>query len=93
MSPILFFNEITPEQLSLVGGKGRNLGRLATAGLPVPAGFVLTTEASAIAPRVTPKALCGRRISGWAAAWSRSAPPRRRRTFRRPASRGSRRRS
>jgi rifampicin phosphotransferase len=42
---ILFFNKIAPEQLHLVGGKGLNLGRLARAGLPVPPGFVITTEA------------------------------------------------
>ena len=42
---VLPFDEITPEQLSLVGGKGLNLGRLARAGLPVPPGFVITTAA------------------------------------------------
>ena len=42
---ILFFDEIAPDHLSTAGGKGLNLGRLARAGLPVPPGFVLTTEA------------------------------------------------
>jgi len=32
-------------QLSLVGGKGASLARMAAAGLPVPAGFHITTEA------------------------------------------------
>lgn len=31
--------------LDLVGGKGASLARLASAGLPVPSGFHLTTEA------------------------------------------------
>ena len=32
-------------QLSLVGGKGASLARMAAAGLPVPAGFHITTAA------------------------------------------------
>ena len=32
-------------QLSLIGGKGASLARMAAAGLPVPAGFHITTEA------------------------------------------------
>ncbi|HET7095602.1 MAG TPA: PEP/pyruvate-binding domain-containing protein, partial [Thermomicrobiales bacterium] len=31
--------------VALVGGKGASLARMAAAGLPVPAGFLLTTEA------------------------------------------------
>lgn len=42
---ILFFSQILDDQLPLVGGKGLNLGRTARAGLPVPPGFVVTTEA------------------------------------------------
>jgi phosphohistidine swiveling domain-containing protein len=44
---ILRFDEIEPGQLARVGGKGLNLGRLTRAGLPVPPGFVVTTQAYA----------------------------------------------
>jgi rifampicin phosphotransferase len=39
------FSEIRARDLSLVGGKGANLGELADAGFPVPPGFCLTTVA------------------------------------------------
>ncbi len=42
---ILDLAEIRENALALVGGKGLNLGRLTRAGLPVPPGFVVTTEA------------------------------------------------
>lgn len=42
---ILFFEEIDASHLSQVGGKGANLGELTQAGLPVPAGLCITTEA------------------------------------------------
>src|SRR5262245_47439784 len=42
---ILGFREVGPELLPLVGGKGANLGVLTRAGLPVPQGFCVTTEA------------------------------------------------
>jgi len=42
---ILFFEEIDHALLPLVGGKGANLGELTRAGLPVPPGFCITTEA------------------------------------------------
>jgi pyruvate,water dikinase len=45
MPDILHFNEITDASANLVGGKGLSLGKTATAGLPVPAGFVITTQA------------------------------------------------
>lgn len=45
MPDILFFSDITAESLPRVGGKGLSLGRMAAAGLPVPNGFVLTTDA------------------------------------------------
>jgi pyruvate,water dikinase len=45
MPDILFFSEITDASAALVGGKGLSLGKTATAGLPVPAGFVVTTRA------------------------------------------------
>jgi Phosphoenolpyruvate synthase/pyruvate phosphate dikinase len=42
---LLFFNEIDKTQLPWVGGKGANLGEMVRAGLPVPTGFCITTEA------------------------------------------------
>ena len=33
------------DDLAVAGGKGANLGELTRAGLPVPPGFVVTTEA------------------------------------------------
>jgi pyruvate,water dikinase len=45
MPDVLFFDEITDAVATLVGGKGLSLGKTATAGLPVPAGFVVTTQA------------------------------------------------
>jgi rifampicin phosphotransferase len=40
-----WFDEISKEDIALVGGKGANLGELTRAGLPVPPGFVVTTGA------------------------------------------------
>src|SRR5437660_6912711 len=42
---VLFFEEIDHSFLPRVGGKGANLGELTRAGLPVPPGFCITTEA------------------------------------------------
>ena len=42
---VLFFEEIDASYLPRVGGKGANLGELTRAGLPVPSGFCITTEA------------------------------------------------
>lgn len=39
------FNEISKEDVSLVGGKGASLGEMAKAGIPIPPGFVITTYA------------------------------------------------
>jgi phosphoenolpyruvate synthase len=39
------FDEIGKDDVALAGGKGANLGEMSRAGLPVPAGFVLTTGA------------------------------------------------
>src|SRR5947209_913654 len=44
MSDLLFFDAISDADANRVGGKGLSLGRMASAGLPVPAGFVITTE-------------------------------------------------
>lgn len=45
MPLILPLREAAGEDRSTVGGKAANLGRLLEAGLPVPGGFVVTTEA------------------------------------------------
>ena len=45
MPDILFLDEITDAEALLVGGKGLSLGKTARAGLPVPNGFVVTTQA------------------------------------------------
>lgn len=37
--------ELSQHDVEIAGGKGANLGELASAGLPVPAGFVVTAEA------------------------------------------------
>ncbi len=39
------FNDISKEDVKEVGGKGASLGEMAKAGIPVPPGFVITTEA------------------------------------------------
>src|SRR5262245_56064290 len=44
-SAIRNFDEITPGDAELVGGKGLSLGRMAAAGLPVPPGFCVTADA------------------------------------------------
>ncbi len=45
MNAIRWFEEIGSGDVSLVGGKGLSLGLLSQAGLPVPPGFCVTTEA------------------------------------------------
>lgn len=42
---IKFLNEINKDNLSEVGGKGASLGEMINIGLPVPNGFVITTQA------------------------------------------------
>ena len=42
---ILWFNQIDKEDVSLVGGKGANLGEITKAGFNVPVGFVVTSHA------------------------------------------------
>ncbi|MFC2058834.1 phosphoenolpyruvate synthase [Chloroflexota bacterium] len=41
---IVWFDEVDKSSLSLVGGKGANLGELTKAGIPVPPGFIVTAE-------------------------------------------------
>jgi rifampicin phosphotransferase len=46
MSPVIrWLQDVAADQAALVGGKAANLGRLVRMDLPVPAGFVVTTEA------------------------------------------------
>lgn len=45
MPDVLPFADVPADSLLLVGGKGLSLARTAAAGLPVPPGFVVTTEA------------------------------------------------
>lgn len=42
---ILYFKEISYEDIPIVGGKGGNLGEMYNLGIPVPNGFVVTTAA------------------------------------------------
>jgi phosphohistidine swiveling domain-containing protein len=45
MTYTAWFDEIRRDDIALAGGKGANLGELSSAGLPVPPGFVVTTQA------------------------------------------------
>ncbi len=45
MANILWFSEISKDSVGTAGGKGANLGEMANIGLPVPAGFVVSSEA------------------------------------------------
>src|SRR5215203_3478936 len=45
MTYTVWFRGIRKDDVALAGGKGANLGELSHAGLPVPPGFVITTEA------------------------------------------------
>jgi pyruvate, water dikinase len=42
---VVFFDRLPPDATSVAGGKGASLSRMATAGLPVPPGFVVTADA------------------------------------------------
>ncbi len=42
---ILWFQEVDKDDVSLVGGKGANLGEMARNGFPVPRGFIITSKA------------------------------------------------
>jgi len=42
---IVWFEEVTKDDVALVGGKGANLGEMTRAHLPIPYGFVVTAEA------------------------------------------------
>ncbi len=42
---VVWFDEVTKNDLRLVGGKGANLGEMTKANIPVPPGFIITTDA------------------------------------------------
>ncbi|HSX41823.1 MAG TPA: phosphoenolpyruvate synthase [Candidatus Saccharimonadales bacterium] len=42
---VVWFAEVTKDDIPLVGGKGANLGEMSRAGLPVPPGFIVTSAA------------------------------------------------
>ena len=42
---IVWFNEVTKDDVPLVGGKGANLGEMTRAQIPVPPGFIVTANA------------------------------------------------
>ncbi len=42
---IVWFNEVTKEDIPIVGGKGANLGEMTNANIPVPPGFIVTADA------------------------------------------------
>ena len=44
MKVIAWFGEVDKDDVVLVGGKGANLGELTRAGIPVPSGFIVTSE-------------------------------------------------
>src|SRR5262245_61168600 len=45
MSTVISFPELSRDDVAIAGGKGANLGELTRAGLPVPPGFVVATDA------------------------------------------------
>jgi pyruvate, water dikinase len=42
---VVWFKEVTKNDIPLVGGKGANLGEMTNAGIPVPPGFIVTANA------------------------------------------------
>jgi pyruvate,water dikinase len=44
MNFVEFFKQLGKEDIPIAGGKGANLGELTNAGIPVPPGFVITSE-------------------------------------------------
>ncbi len=42
---IVWFDEISKDNISIAGGKGANLGEMTAAGIPVPPGFIVTANA------------------------------------------------
>ena len=44
MNYVKVFEKLGKEDIPIAGGKGANLGELTNAGIPVPPGFVITSE-------------------------------------------------
>ena len=44
MNYVEFFRNLGKDDIPVAGGKGANLGELTNAGIPVPPGFVITSE-------------------------------------------------
>jgi pyruvate,water dikinase len=42
---VVWFGDVTKQDIPLVGGKGANLGEMTNAGIPVPGGFIVTAAA------------------------------------------------
>jgi len=42
---VVWFHEVTREDVATVGGKGANLGEMTKARIPVPPGFIVTANA------------------------------------------------
>ncbi|MFC1860037.1 phosphoenolpyruvate synthase [Chloroflexota bacterium] len=42
---VVWFKEVSREDVPIVGGKGANLGEMTKAGIPVPPGFIVTADA------------------------------------------------
>lgn len=42
---VLWFNQVTKEDVGIAGGKGANLGEMTKAGFPIPPGFIITVDA------------------------------------------------
>jgi pyruvate, water dikinase len=45
LSNIAWFKDVDRDDISLVGGKGANLGEMVRVGFPVPNGFIVTAQA------------------------------------------------
>ena len=45
MAYVAWFKDLTKGDIALAGGKGANLGEMARSDLPVPPGFVVTSQA------------------------------------------------
>ncbi len=44
MKYIRWLEEVTKDDIPIAGGKGANMGEMIRIGLPVPSGFVITTD-------------------------------------------------
>jgi len=42
---VVWFKDVTKNDIAMVGGKGANLGEMTNAGIPVPPGFIVTAQA------------------------------------------------